>query len=84
MQTITTYYLSPTNCRGARYKAITSGKSSIVVDIDYRRNSEENHILAFKALVNKMKWNHIKTWSIGHLHDGSSIFVNAQNSITID
>lgn len=84
MQTITTYYISPTNYRGARYKAITSGKASITIDIDHRLNAENNHIAAFKALVNKMAWNDIKKWTVGHLCNGSTVFVNAEDTITID
>lgn len=84
MQTITTYYIGPSNFRGSRYKAITSGKTSVTIECNSALSSEENHVLAFKALIKKMHWDNIKTWAIGHLHDGSTIFVNANDTITID
>jgi len=83
MQTVTTYYLCPTNFRGSRIKAITSGKSSVVLDWDDSLNSDENHVLALKAICKKLNWT-VRTWSIGHLHDGSTVFVNASDTITID
>jgi hypothetical protein len=56
MQTIETKYLPYTNCRGSRVKARSSGGHSVTVDWDYALNSEENHIAACKALVEKLQW----------------------------
>ena len=55
---IETKYFGPTNCQGARIKAIVSGESkrSIIVPWDYAKNTDENHTAAALALCKKFEW----------------------------
>ena len=54
-QAITTKFLAPTNCRGARVKATCEG-GSITLDWDYALNTDQNHVVACEALQAKMGW----------------------------
>lgn len=54
-QAITVKYLSPTNTKGARIKAICAG-GSLTVPFDYSLNTEERHKQVAIALMEKMNW----------------------------
>lgn len=56
MQSIETKYVSPTNTRGAKIKAVSSGGESITIPISYDLDTEQNHAAAAKALKDKLNW----------------------------
>lgn len=70
-QSIQTKFVSPTNHRGARIKAVTSGGLSVTVSFDYELSDVERHFSAVKALFDK---NPSLTWgnkfAIGSSVDG--------------
>lgn len=55
-QSIATKYLGPTNCRGSRIKATSSGGNSRTVPYDHSANNSDNHKIAAMALAAKMEW----------------------------
>jgi hypothetical protein len=75
MQAIVTRYFGPGNVRGSRVKA-TCQAGSITLEWADNLNSNENHLAAAKAMVNKMGW-HYGTWIAGGLPDGSYVWVCA-------
>jgi hypothetical protein len=57
MQYIKTKYLGPTNHKGSRYKATASGAGiSVIVGVDHKLGSFENHQAAAKELLKKLDW----------------------------
>jgi len=57
MQTIVTKYLGPTNFRGARIKAVTSGgRHSVTIGFPYELDEEGRHWLAASELIRKLGW----------------------------
>ena len=77
MQTILTKYLGPTNTKGSRIKAMTSGPKpvSIIHDWQYALGNEENYRQAAHTLAKKLGWR--GKW-IGHGAPApyESVFVN--------
>lgn len=61
MQSVSTRFLGPTNFRGSRYKATTSGGMTLTVEADHRLGSEENHYRAARLLIEKLEWFHDDT-----------------------
>lgn len=55
MQAIQTKYLSPTNSRGARIKAICAA-GSITINYPYELSGQAVHRKAAEALVSKLGW----------------------------
>ena len=55
-QAIETYYIGPTNSRGARVKAVSGSGISITTSYDHALSIGEVHAAACKALVDKMNW----------------------------
>lgn len=76
MQSIETYYLGPTDHRGSRVKARSSGGLQITLEWDNAKNPEHNHGAAAKALIEKLKWGY-RVWFGGGRKDGGYIFVCA-------
>ena len=57
MQCIVTKYLGPTNFRGARIKAVTSGgRHSVTIDYPHELNGEAVHWKAAGELIRKLGW----------------------------
>jgi hypothetical protein len=55
-QTISTKYLGPTNCKGARIKATSSSGNSKTMSYEHALNNRDNHIAACKALADHWGW----------------------------
>jgi len=61
-QSILTKYISPTNTRGARIKAVQSGWSdkkecaSVTIPYPFELNTDQAHALAAKKLAEKLGW----------------------------
>ena len=76
MQTITTKYLSPTDCKGSRFKAThTGGVESVTISRNYAVEAEDNHRAAAHALAKKLNWQ--GSYIGGHTKDGM-IWVNSK------
>lgn len=78
MQTITTQYAGPTNTKGSRVM-VKSWLKNKAVSWDHALNSEENHKVAAKALVDVLNADRVKNgygdyqWNIiagGSMPDG--------------
>jgi hypothetical protein len=67
VQAITTKYLGPTNCRGARIKAKCQA-GSVTVGYEYD-SADGDHDLAVLALLSKLGWAGV--WIGGGLPDGT-------------
>ena len=80
MQTITVKYLSPTDFRGARVKATTTGGDSLIIGYDYALGFEGSAVEVAKQLKAKLNW----TGSMvgGHIKDGL-VFVFNDKELTI-
>ena len=78
-QSITTKYLSATDCRGERIKATASGAGnsySFTHDWDYSLGTTDNHIAAAKGLVNKLEWLWLQgEWIGADFTNGNMVFV---------
>ena len=75
-QSIQTKYLSPTNTRGARIKAITSMGLSVTIPLPYELSYEERHFEAVKALLVKHGLDWGNQFAIGASIDGAGyVFV---------
>lgn len=72
MQAITTKFIGPTNCKGARIKA-TADAGSITLSWDYELTADCNHIAAAKALVEKLDWG--GQWFMGGVMGADNVFV---------
>ena len=87
-QSIITKYLGPTDHRGSRVKATTTGMRnnvSFTHDWDYALGTTENHIAAAKGLVAKLGWLWLKgEWIGAGFTDGNMVFVqnNGDNFIS--
>jgi hypothetical protein len=73
MQTIKTKFLSPTDTKPARVKAITTSGIKMLLSWDHGCDTYENHVAAAKALAEKLKWT--GQWHGGSADDGEMIFV---------
>ena len=61
MVSVQTVFISPTNFRGARYKAIAGkggGKFSLTVQADDSLGCEANHYRAARLLIERLGWFH--------------------------
>lgn len=76
-QSITTKYSGPTNSKGSRVSAVSSGGLRLSLSWDDALNSEENHTLAAISLANKYEWP--GKWAAGCTKDGY-VFVNVDGS----
>lgn len=57
MQTIITTYHGSTNARNTRVSATASGsKTRVILSWDYDLSSEENHMAAARALMERLDW----------------------------
>lgn len=56
MQTITTKYHGPTNTKGARISATTTGGKRIYIPFDYEHDDTHNHAAAAQALRDEQNW----------------------------
>lgn len=72
-QSIATKYHGPSNVKGSRVSAVSSGGLRIYLDWDDALNSEENHRLAALTLAKKYDWP--GKWVAGCTKDGY-VFVN--------
>ena len=75
-QAIITKFIGPTNTKGSRYKA-SCDRGSIIVESDHALNSEQNHVAAAQALVNRFLkqdaeryGTHVNPWSQPRVHGG--------------
>ena len=76
MQTITTKYLSPTDCKVSRFKAThTGGVESVTISRNYAVEAEDNHREVAQALAKKLNWQ--GSYIGGHTKDGM-IWVNSK------
>ena len=69
-QSIQTKFVSPTNHRGARIKATTSGGLSVTVSFDYELSDVERHFSAVRALLVKHELSWGVKYAIGSSVDG--------------
>lgn len=84
MYAIETYYLAPTNTRGARIKArVMGGRTadggparSITLPWDHALGTSENHAAACEALATRLGWS--GEWVEGGGPQGSSVWVLAR------
>lgn len=72
MQAIETKYLPVSNTKPSRFKA-TCSAGSIIINYDYAFNYEYNHILAAKALIEKLGWS--QNFATGTLKNGNFVHV---------
>ena len=56
MQSITTKFIGPTNSRGSRVTAKTSGGERIILDWNDALGVEQNHVAAAMHLCKKLDW----------------------------
>ena len=79
MQTIMTKYLSPTDTKAPRVKAMTSSGhrgSTYTVEWDDSLNIEGNHADAAQKLLDKLGW--LGEWRMGAM-DRGYVFVNVND-----
>jgi hypothetical protein len=76
-QSITTYFIGPTNVKGPRIKARASGGSSVTLSWDHALDIEGNHRAAAIALANKNDWR--GTFVAGGMADGARVFVDVSD-----
>jgi hypothetical protein len=66
---IVTVYYGPTNCRGARIRAVGGGES-VVIPYDHALSPEDAHVKAARIIADRLGWK-------GRLY-GSWVTVNGQ------
>lgn len=76
-QSITTYFIAPTNVKGSRIKARASGGTSVTLHWDHAMNPDGNHRAAAIALALKNEWQ--GTFVAGGMADGARVFVNVSD-----
>lgn len=82
-QAITTKYISPTNTRPGRIKAIAQA-GSVTVGWDHRLNSENNHRAVLDVFLTKFNWLAEAgdfwrgKWHCGDDYKGNTVWVFAQ------
>jgi hypothetical protein len=76
-QSITTYFIAPTNVKGSRIKARASGGSSVTLHWDHALDIDGNHRAAAIALALKNEWP--GTFVAGGMADGARVFVNVSD-----
>lgn len=81
MQTISTKYLGPTNHRGSRVKAQTSGGAYLVQAWDYGLNPDGNHDAAAKELAVQLGW--CGVWVAGDHKEGRT-YIRASPAVNLD
>jgi len=64
-QAIRTQYHGPTNYRGARIIATSSGGDRVTISYPYELNSEDGHRKAAQALIDKLSWGHCGKFASG-------------------
>lgn len=75
MQSIATKYIGPSNCKGARIKAIASGGAYVFEPYHHEYDPDRNHREAVRKLCHKLGWK-------GHMVAGATtdgtvnVFVN--------
>lgn len=74
MQTIKTKYFGPTDTRGSRIKATSSGGESHTKAYDHSKNSSGNHASAAIALARRLGWRGTLIEGAG-FDDGERVFV---------
>jgi hypothetical protein len=78
MQAIQTKYISATNSRGSRIKAISASGVSATVSYNYELSGEAVHFEAVKALCKKLGWSG-EFISGATKHGYSFLFKNSQS-----
>jgi len=76
-QSITTYFIGPTNVKGSRIKARASGGSSVTLSWDHALDIKGNHRAAAIALALKNDWR--GTFAAGGMSDGARVFVDVSD-----
>lgn len=82
-QAIVTKYLAPTNCKGARVKAICDG-GSLTKAWNHELNPAQNHALAARHLVTKLGWGSARWIPAGLPQKGTSwsyVFVDPKTAL---
>jgi hypothetical protein len=79
MKAIETKYFGPTNVKGSRIIASDSDNNKVICSYDHSLNSEDNQIVAAKALCKKMNWSG-SLWG-GHTKSGM-VFVWADSNLS--
>lgn len=83
MYAIETYFISPTDTRGARIKArVMEGRTSdgaparsLTLPWDHALGTSDNHVAACEALATRLGWS--GEWIEGGAADGASVWVNS-------
>jgi hypothetical protein len=75
MQTITTYYLPPTNLRGGRIAARTSSGIRRIYPWTHEVSADANHKDAVRFLLKELNWH--ERFHAGEMADGSKVWVAA-------
>jgi hypothetical protein len=76
-QSITTYFIGPTNIKGARIKARAGAGTSVTLPWDHALDIHDNHRAAASALALKNGWT--GDFVAGGMADGSRVFVNVSD-----
>lgn len=76
-QSITTYFIAPTNVKGSRIKARASGGTSVTLPWDHALDIDGNHRAAAIALALKNDWR--GTFVAGGMADGARVFVDVSD-----
>ena len=72
---VTTYYLNPTDKRGARIKARTlGGDTTVTLAWDHGLNSDDNHKAAADELAAKLGWL-VTGWLMCNSRGGGQVFL---------
>lgn len=83
MQSITTKYICPTNTRGSRVTAKSSGGVKVILDWNDALDVEQNHVAAALHLCKKLDWTD-ETMAYGESPDGKGYtFVFVKDWTTI-
>lgn len=85
MYAIETYFIPPTNSRGARIKArVMEGRTSdgaparsLTLPWNYALGMSKNHVAACEALATRLGWS--GEWIEGGGADGASVWINSHH-----
>jgi hypothetical protein len=71
-QSIITKYMGPTNFRGSRIKATSTGGHSKTVSYQYELSADDNHRRAARELILLLNWGvkDISNWKVGSVKTG--------------
>jgi hypothetical protein len=78
MQMITTKYVAPTDRRGARIKAVATGKESVSIPYPYHLSGLDVHWEAANALRAKLNWSGSM---IGAEYESGAVFIFASERL---